>query len=42
MRLGPLDLYQWLGLLLAVAASWAGARVTMAGVTRLVAWLLRR
>lgn len=39
---GPLDLYQWLGLVLAVAASWLAARMTMAGVTRLVAWLLHR
>jgi MscS family membrane protein len=39
---GPLDLYQWLGLVLALLASWVGARMTMAGVTRLVAWLLRR
>jgi MscS family membrane protein len=39
---GPLELYQWPGLLLACAASWAAARVMMAGVTRLVAWLLRR
>src|SRR5262249_17787968 len=40
--LGPLELYQWLGLGVAVAASWLAARVTMAGVTRLVAWLLHR
>lgn len=39
---GPLDLYQWLGVILAVAASWAGARLTMAVVTSLFAWLLRR
>ncbi|HEY7328171.1 MAG TPA: mechanosensitive ion channel domain-containing protein [Gemmataceae bacterium] len=38
--LGPLELYQWLGLAVAVAASWLAARATMAGVTRLVAWLL--
>ncbi len=38
--LGPLELYQWLGLAVAVVASWLTARVTMAGVTRLVAWLL--
>ncbi len=40
--LGPLELYQWLGLALAVAASWLTARLTMAIVTRLVAWLLHR
>jgi MscS family membrane protein len=39
---GPLDLYQWLGVVLAIFASWAGARLTMAAVTRLFAWLLRR
>ncbi len=39
---GPFDLYQWLGLILAALASWLGARVTMAGITRCVAWLLRR
>jgi MscS family membrane protein len=37
-----LDLFQWLGLILAIVASWAGARVVMAGVTRFVAWLLQR
>jgi MscS family membrane protein len=42
VAVGPLDLYQWLGLALAALASWAGVRLTMAGVTRLVAWLLRR
>jgi len=41
-RLGPLDLYQWLGFPLAALASWLGTRVTLAGVSRLVAWLLRR
>ncbi len=41
-RLGPLDLYQWLGLILAILASWAGARVTMLGVAHFVAWVLRR
>jgi MscS family membrane protein len=40
--LGPLDLYQWLGLVLAVTASWAGARATMALVTRVITWILRR
>jgi MscS family membrane protein len=40
--IGPLDLYQWLGVVLAVLASWAGARLTMAAVTRLFAWVLRR
>jgi MscS family membrane protein len=39
---GPLDVYQWLGLVLAALASWAVARATTAVVTRLVAWLLRR
>jgi MscS family membrane protein len=42
VRLGPLDLYQWPGVALAALASWLGARVTLAGVCRLVAWLLRR
>ncbi len=42
VRAGSLDLYQWLGLLLAGLASWAGSRVVMAVVTRLVAWVLRR
>jgi MscS family membrane protein len=42
MKMGPLDLFQWLGLILAIVASWAGARVVMAGVTRFVAWLLQR
>src|SRR5919202_2983716 len=42
VRLGPLDLYQWVGLLLAALASWAGARMTLAAVSRLVTWLLRR
>src|SRR5262249_3895420 len=41
-RLGPLSLYQWLGLALAALASWLGARLTLAGVCRLAAWLLRR
>jgi MscS family membrane protein len=40
--LGPLDVYQWPGLLLALAASWLGAWLTMAVVTRLLAWLLHR
>src|SRR5262249_33277032 len=39
---GPLDLYQWLGVILAIAVSWLGARLMMAVVTRLTAWLLRR
>ncbi len=39
---GPLDLYQWLGLALAALASWGGARLAMRGVIRLVTWLLRR
>ena len=42
LRLGPLDLYQWPGLALAALASWLGARVTVTGVCRAVAWLLRR
>jgi MscS family membrane protein len=42
MRAGPLDLYQWLGLVVAILASWVGARIAMAAVTRLVSWLLRR
>ena len=40
--LGPLDLYQWLGLALAVTASWAGARLTMRFITGFVTWILRR
>ncbi len=40
--LGPLELYQWLGLVLAVAASWLAARLSMACAIRLVAWLLHR
>jgi MscS family membrane protein len=41
-RVGTLDLYQWLGLALAALLSWGGARVTVVGLSRLVAWLLRR
>jgi MscS family membrane protein len=41
-RLEPLDLYQWLGLALAALASGVGARMMLAGVSRLVSWLLRR
>jgi len=42
-RAGMLELYQWLGLAVAVMASWAGARALMAGVfSRIVAWLLHR
>jgi MscS family membrane protein len=40
--LGPLDLYQWPGLLLALGTSWLGAWLTMTVVTRLLAWLLHR
>lgn len=40
--LGPLDFYQWPGLLLTLVASWLGAWLTMAVVTRLLAWLLHR
>jgi MscS family membrane protein len=42
VRLEPLDLYQWLGFALAALASWLGTRITLAGVSRLVAWLLHR
>jgi MscS family membrane protein len=42
LRAGALELYQWLGLALAALASWAGARLVMAGVSRSVAWLLHR
>jgi MscS family membrane protein len=42
VRAGALELYQWLGLVLAALASWAGARAVMAGVSRLVAWVLHR
>jgi MscS family membrane protein len=41
-RAGPLDLYQWVGLALAALASWLGARLLMAGFSRLFAWLLHR
>jgi MscS family membrane protein len=39
---GPLDLFQWPGLLLAALCSWLAARLTLAFVTRCVAWLLHR
>jgi MscS family membrane protein len=39
---GPLELYQWPGLLFAVFFSWLAARLTLAVVTRCAAWLLRR
>jgi MscS family membrane protein len=42
VRAGGLELYQWLGLVLAALVSWAGARGVMAGVSRLVAWVLHR
>src|SRR5262249_20733462 len=42
VRAGALELYQWLGLVLAALASWAGARGVMAGVSRLVSWVLHR
>ena len=42
VRLGRLDLYQWLGLGLAVLASWIGGRLTMVVVSWLVTWVLRR
>jgi MscS family membrane protein len=42
MRVGKLDLYQWLGLALAVLASWGVARSMMVGFSWLVAWLLHR
>jgi MscS family membrane protein len=42
MPVGSLDLYQWLGLILGAGLSWLVARVTTLGVTRLMAWLLRR
>jgi MscS family membrane protein len=40
-RLEPFDLYQWLGLALAAFVSTAGSRITLGGVSRLVALLLR-
>jgi MscS family membrane protein len=39
---GALHLYQWAGVVLAVLLSWVGARMILAAVTCLVAWLLRR
>jgi MscS family membrane protein len=39
---GPLDLYQWLGLVLAGLASWGGAWLAMRGIIRALTWLLRR
>jgi len=42
VRLGRLDLYQWLGLGLTVLASWVGARLTLLVVSWLVTWVLRR
>jgi MscS family membrane protein len=41
-RLGPLDLYEWLGLGLAALVSAVGSRLTLAGFSWLVALLLRR
>jgi MscS family membrane protein len=42
VKLGPLDLYQWLGFALAALASWFGSRVTLGGVSQVVVWLLHR
>jgi MscS family membrane protein len=39
--LGPLDLYQWPGLPLAVLAGWLTAWLTLAAVCWAIAWLLR-
>ena len=41
-RVGKLDLYQWLGLVLAALVSWTVARLTLAALTRAVVWLLHR
>lgn len=41
-RAGPLDLYQWPGLLIASVASWAVAWLLMGMVSRSISWLLRR
>jgi MscS family membrane protein len=41
-RTGRLDLYQWLGLLLAASVSWAVACLLIIGISRLAAWLLHR
>jgi MscS family membrane protein len=41
-RAGLLDLYQWVGLGLAALLSWVGAKLAMAGIFRLAAWLLHR
>jgi MscS family membrane protein len=37
---GSLEIGQWLGLVIAALASWAGAHLGMAGVSRAIAWLL--
>jgi MscS family membrane protein len=42
LTLGPLDLYQWPGLPLAVLASWLAAWGTLAVACRVAAWLVRR
>ena len=42
VRTGRLDLYQWLGLILAALASWAAARLVMTVLSHLVAWILHR
>jgi len=42
VRAGMIELYQWLGLPLAVLAAWLGACLLMVGVSRSVAWLLHR
>jgi MscS family membrane protein len=42
MRLGPLDAYQWAGLLLAMLLTGGLSHVVLGMVQRLVAWILRR
>lgn len=41
-RLGPLDLYQWLGLPISLLLSWALANLILSRIYHLIGWLLRR
>jgi MscS family membrane protein len=40
--LGPLDVYQWAGLLLALAGAWAASRLVLSQIYHLAGWHLRR
>lgn len=42
MRLGPLDLYQWLGMPATLVLSWALATIVLSRLYHVVSWLLRR